>query len=188
MPDRGGERDAAEAFVGLGANVGDRLGALRGAVRAIGTWPGTAVVAASAVYESEAHVLPGTPPQPDHLNAVVQIRTALAPDEVLERLHAAERAAGRDPGAPAWSPRRLDLDLLLWGDLVLDTPPLTVPHPRLADRRFVLRPLADLAPQRLVPGRGGAVRTVTDLLRVTLDTARLERTDHVLLPVATSGL
>lgn len=167
-----------EAFVGLGANLGDRLAALRGAVRALGQTEGVAVVAASAVYETEAHVLPGQPPQPDHLNAAVALRTRLGPTDLLRRLHEVERAAGRDPAAALWSPRPLDLDLLLYGDAELQSASLVVPHPRLAERRFVLRPLADLAPDRVVPGLGA---TVADLLAATPDQGRVERTPYRLV-------
>jgi 2-amino-4-hydroxy-6-hydroxymethyldihydropteridine diphosphokinase len=163
----------AEAFVGLGANVGDRLAAFRSAVAALDAVAGVRVAAASAVYETEAHVLPGQPPQPDHLNAVVRVVTGLSPEALLDVLHAVEREAGRDRAAPPWSPRPLDLDLLLWGDLVLCTPAVTLPHPGIAGRRFVLQPLADLAPDLVVPGLG---RTVADLLAATPDPARIVRT------------
>ena len=164
---------SSAAFVGLGANVGDRRAALQAAVDALAATPELRVDAASGVYETEAHVLPGQPPQPDHLNAVVRLWTSLAPEALLAALHAAERAAGRDPAAPRWSPRPLDLDLLLYGDTVLSTPALTLPHPRLAARRFVLQPLADIAPGLVVPGAG---RTVADLLAACPDGARLART------------
>ena len=166
-----------EAFVALGANVGDRLGALRGAVEALGARPDTGLEAASAVYETEALVPPGGAPQPDHLNAVVAVRTALGPSALLRVLQRLERAAGRDPDAPRWSPRPLDLDLLLYGDAVVRRPGLEVPHPEIANRRFVLRPLADLAPGRVVPGTG---RTVAALLAACPDGGRVERTAHVL--------
>ena len=162
-----------EAFVGLGANLGDRLGALRAAVRALAATERTTVVGTSAVYEAEAHVLPGRPPQRDHLNAVAAVQTELGPRALLHRLHAIERAAGREHGAARWAPRRLDLDLLLWDDAEVRAGGLVVPHPRLAERRFVLRPLADLAPRRVVPGLGA---TVADLLAATPDRARLRRT------------
>ena len=172
---------SADAFVGLGANAGDRLAALRGAVRALRALEGVAVVAVSGVYETEAHVLPGAAPQPDHLNAVAWLRTSRAPAALLAALHAVERAAGRDPDAPRWSPRPLDLDLLLYGDLATEADPgpergrgLRLPHPRLAERRFVLAPLAELAPDRVVPGLG---RTVAEWLAATTDTAAVRRTD-----------
>ncbi len=163
---------AVTAFVGLGSNVGDRLAALQRAVRDI-DGPGVRVVATSAVYETEAHVLPEQAPQPDHLNAVVYLETTLSARALLARLHAAERSAGRDPEAPRWSPRPLDADLLLFGDATLDAPGPVVPHPRLAARRFVLAPLAELAPDLVVPATG---QTVADLLAACPDTARIART------------
>ena len=158
-------------FFGLGANAGDRLAALQSAVAALAQ-VGT-VVAISPVYETEAHVLPGQVPQPDHLNAVVQVETAAAPNALLAAIRAAERDAGRDPGAARWSARPLDIDVLLLGDEMLVRPDLIVPHPRLALRRFVLAPLADLAPGLVVPGLN---QTVADLLAVCPDTARIART------------
>lgn len=165
-------------YVGLGSNVGDRLDRLVQAVAEMRAFPGIRVVAASPVYETEAHVLRGQPPQPDHLNAVVEIVSNLPPRIALERLHRIERDLGRDAGAPRWSPRPIDLDLLVWGDLALDTPELTLPHPRLAERRFVLTPLADVAPRLVVPGTG---RTVADLLVSCPDTSRVVRTAGRLL-------
>ena len=172
---------AVVGYVGLGSNVGDRAGALRAAVAALGG-PETAVEAVSPVYETEAHVRPGAPPQRDHLNAVARVRSRLRPEAFLaERAWPAERRAGRSPSAPAWSPRPLDVDLLVWGDLVVPDPgdgaappgALVLPHPRLAERRFVLRPLADLAPDLVVPGLAA---TVADLLARTADATRVRRT------------
>ncbi|MFN3596914.1 MAG: 2-amino-4-hydroxy-6-hydroxymethyldihydropteridine diphosphokinase [Rubricoccaceae bacterium] len=167
----------ADAFVGLGSNAGDRAAHLRAAVRALARLPGTRLVAVSPVYETEAHVLPGQPPQPDHLNAAAQLATTLAPEALLAHLHAIEAARGRRRNTDVWQPRPLDLDLLLYADLLLRAGHapgapggLVVPHPRLAARRFVLAPLADLAPGRRVPGLG---RTVRDLLRSTSDRARV---------------
>lgn len=159
----------AAVFLGLGSNVGDRLGALQTALDAL-AGAGVAVEAVSAVYETEAHVLPGAAPQTDHLNAAARVRTALAPEALLGVLRRAERAAGRDHAAPPWSPRPLDVDVLLWGTREIRTPRLTVPHPRLPARRFALRPLADLAPEAPVPGTG---RTAGDLLAATADRARV---------------
>lgn len=163
------------AYVGLGSNVGDRLGALRAAVRALAALPATRVVAVSGVFETEAHIRPGQLPQPDHLNAVAHLATRLEPEDLLERLHAIEHDQGRRP-APVWSPRVLDLDLLLWADARRSGAGegLVLPHPRLGARRFVLAPLAELAPDLVVPGLG---TTVAGLLADTPDTARLARTD-----------
>ena len=163
------------AYVGMGANVGDRLAALLAAAAALDAREDTSVVSASPVYETEALVLPGAAPQPDHLNAVLALDTALAPLALLRVLRAIERASGRDPAAPRWSPRPLDLDVLLYGARLLATPALTVPHPGLAERRFVLRPLADLAPDLVVPGTG---RTVAQMLAATPDRSRVVRTAY----------
>lgn len=100
-------------------------------------------------------------PQPDYLNAAAVGRTSLPPDAVLALAKALELAAGRRPG-PRWGPRPLDIDLLLWDGLVSAAPELTLPHPRLRERRFVLEPLADLVPDLPVPPDG---RTVAELLR-----------------------
>jgi 2-amino-4-hydroxy-6-hydroxymethyldihydropteridine diphosphokinase len=162
----------------MGANVGDRLAALQTAAARLGDRADTQVAAASAVYETEALVMPGAAPQPDHLNAVVALDTALAPRGLLRVLHGIERAAGRDPDASRWSPRPLDLDLLLYGARRMAGSGLVVPHPALADRRFVLRPLADLAPDLTVPGLD---HTVAGLLAACPDPLRLRRTDGRLL-------
>lgn len=166
---------AVTVAFGLGANAGDRLAALRQAVAAIARVG--RVVAVSPVYETEAHVLPGQAAQSDHLNAVVLAETTASPHALLDAIRAAERAAGRDPRAERWSARPLDVDLLLYGDATLDVPGLVVPHPRLAARRFVLAPLADVAPDTVVPGTG---RSVRELLAACPDRARIARTDLLL--------
>jgi 2-amino-4-hydroxy-6-hydroxymethyldihydropteridine diphosphokinase len=140
----------------LGANVGQRLDRMRGALRGLAARAGIRVVAASPVYESAAHTLDPDETQPPFLNAVAHLRTTLAPEDVLRVTQALEREAGRDPGARRWAPRPLDLDLLVAyeadGTPVRRTSPrLTLPHPRLGGRRFVLQPLADLAPNLYVP-------------------------------------
>lgn len=132
------------AYVGLGANLGDAPAALRGAVQAIGALPGTQVLRCSALYRSAPVDATG----PDFHNAVVAVRTTLAPEALLAGLQSIEAAAGRErPYRNA--PRTLDLDILLFGELVIDTPTLTVPHPRMRERAFVLRPLAEIAPERV---------------------------------------
>ncbi len=116
-----------------------------------------AVTGISSVFETAAV----GPPQPDYLNAVVTLRTRRSPLDLLFALKQLERLAERVEG-PRWSARTLDLDLLLYGRLLIETPQLVLPHPRLAERRFVLEPLAELAPRRVVPG---LTRTVGRLLR-----------------------
>ena len=129
------------AWVGLGANLGDARAALRGAVQAMAAMPGTQVLRVSSLYRSAPVDALG----PDYLNAVAELATTLVPLDLLHALQAMEQAAGRErPYRNA--PRTLDLDLLLYGDQQLDGAELTVPHPRRAERAFVLRPLAELAP------------------------------------------
>ena len=129
------------AWVGLGANLGDACAALRGAVQAMAAMPGTQVLRVSSLYRSAPVDALG----PDYLNAVAELETTLAPLDLLHALQALEQAAGRErPYRNA--PRTLDLDLLLYGDQQLDDAVLTVPHPRMYERAFVLLPLAELAP------------------------------------------
>jgi len=137
-----GARPRRRAFLGLGSNLGDRTGTLRTAVAAL---PG--VVAVSPVYETEP--VGGPEGQPAYLNLVVELSTDLTPRQLLDIGRQVEAAAGR-VRAERFGPRTLDVDILLVGDEVVDEPDLTVPHPRMYERRFVLAPLADLAPE-LVP-------------------------------------
>jgi 2-amino-4-hydroxy-6-hydroxymethyldihydropteridine diphosphokinase len=172
---------ATAAYVALGTNLGDRVAALEGAVAALDGVPGVRVEGVSPVYEAEAHTRPGQVPQPDYLNAVAHLSTTLDAPDLLQVLLEVERRSGRVRRAgEAWAARPLDLDLLLYGGQVLDLPGLVVPHPRLAERRFVLQPLADLAPGLPVPGAGA---TVAELLARCPDQARLTPTVHWLRSV-----
>jgi 2-amino-4-hydroxy-6-hydroxymethyldihydropteridine diphosphokinase len=143
------------AYVGVGANLGDREATIEAAIAAL---PG--VVAVSRLRETEPV---GVVAQPWFLNGAVALETELTPRELLETLLAIERSLGRerpDDDAARWGPRTIDLDLLLYGDEAVDEPGLTVPHPRLHERRFALEPLVELDPEVAVPGRG----RVSDLL------------------------
>lgn len=132
---------AVTAWIGLGANLGDARAALRGAVQAMAALPDTQVSQVSSLYRSAPVDAGG----PDYLNAVAVLQTRLAPLALLHALQALEQAAGRErPYRNA--PRTLDLDLLLYGDLRLEGAELTVPHPRMHERAFVLQPLAELEP------------------------------------------
>jgi len=135
-------------YLGLGSNVGDRQAHLRGAVAALREH-GVEVEAISSLYETEpvGEVLD----QPDFLNAVARIRTGLEPEELLYLCKAIEVEQGRMLGGQAHGPRPLDLDLLLLGDLVLETDRLTLPHPQVTSRRFVLEPLLELDPELTLP-------------------------------------
>ena len=150
---------AITAFVALGSNLGDRWALLRQAVAALPD-----VVAVSHVYETDP--VGGPPGQGPFLNLVVQLRTRLSPSALLGVAHQVEEAAGRER-AEHWGPRRLDVDILLYGDETVDTPELQVPHPRMWERGFVVVPLADLAPGlvagKLRPGMSDGVRLAGDL-------------------------
>lgn len=132
--------------LGVGGNLGERLSHLRRGLALLA--PEVTVAAASALYESAPW---GVTDQPPFLNAALRVETRLSPSELLAKCKAVEAAAGRTAG-PRWGPRVLDLDILLYGDLRLDDEALTVPHPRIAERGFVLRPLADLVPEIVPPG------------------------------------
>ena len=138
------------AYVGLGANLGPREVTLLRAVDLLAATDGVEIVAVSQLRETDPV---GVVDQPAFLNGAVAIDTTLAPRELLDVLLATERALGR-VRAERWGPRTIDLDLLVYGDEVVDEPGLRVPHPRLAERRFVLEPLADLDPALEIPGLG----------------------------------
>jgi 2-amino-4-hydroxy-6-hydroxymethyldihydropteridine diphosphokinase len=139
---------SAPAYLGLGSNVGDRGAHLRAAVAALREH-GVEVDAVSSLYETEpiGEVLD----QPDFLNAVVQVRTELKPEELLDLCKAIEVERGRMLGGQRHGPRALDVDLLLLGDLELATDRLTIPHPQVTARRFVLEPLLELDPELTLP-------------------------------------
>lgn len=144
--DKASERPPLEEFVasiGLGSNVGDREAHLHAASGKLAALPSTRWVGASQVYETLPVGGPGG--QGAYLNAVVRLRTRLSPRDLLEHLLAIERSRGRVRDGRRWGPRTLDLDLLLYGTLSIREPDLRVPHPRLAERLFVLVPLCDLA-------------------------------------------
>lgn len=144
------QRPTAEtAFVGLGGNLGDVRASFRHALDTLNLSSEVAVSRISRLYETYPMDAIG----PNFLNAVAEVRTTLDPQQLLLLLHRIESVAGRSRPFPN-APRTLDLDLLLFGQIVIDEPELKVPHPRIADRLFVLRPLADLDPQLSVPGVG----------------------------------
>jgi 2-amino-4-hydroxy-6-hydroxymethyldihydropteridine diphosphokinase len=139
------------AYVGLGANLGDRERTLRAGLDVLAAEDGIEVVTVSTLRETEPV---GVGEQPRFLNGAVALDTTLSARELLDRLLAVEQLLGRVRVAGEHGPRTLDLDLLLYGDETIDERGLTVPHPRLHERRFVLEPLAELDPGLVVPGRG----------------------------------
>jgi 2-amino-4-hydroxy-6-hydroxymethyldihydropteridine diphosphokinase len=146
------------AYVGMGANLGDRQATIERAVELLGAAEGVEVLAVSSLRETDPV---GFEDQPRFLNGAAAVETALVPRDLLDVLLGIERQLGRTREGPRFGPRLIDLDLLLYGDAQVDEPGLTVPHPRLHERRFALEPLAELAPGLVVPGRG----PVEELLR-----------------------
>jgi 2-amino-4-hydroxy-6-hydroxymethyldihydropteridine diphosphokinase len=145
------------AYVGLGANLGDREATLRRAVDLLADEAEVEVTRVSRLRETDPV---GVVDQPRFLNGVAAVETSLSPRELLEVLLRIERGLGRVRGETRWGPRTVDLDLLVYGREEIDEPGLRVPHPRLHERRFALEPLAELDPELRVPGRG----TVSQLL------------------------
>ena len=143
----------ATVYLGLGTNLGDRMGHLCQALSTL-----TGLQACSSVYETEPW---GNPNQPRFLNLCVELHTPLTPEALHASTQALEQRLGRQPGGERWGPRPIDIDLLCYDDLVIQTDRLTIPHPRIAARAFVLKPLAEIAPDLHIPGLPG---TVADLL------------------------
>ncbi|MFZ1326443.1 MAG: 2-amino-4-hydroxy-6-hydroxymethyldihydropteridine diphosphokinase [Candidatus Contendobacter sp.] len=142
---------AARAYIGIGSNLDDPVQQVQRAFQALRTLPVSRLSAQSPLYRSAP--VGGPPDQPDYINAVAVLDTTLLPAPLLAALQQLEQAQGRTR-AVRWGPRTLDLDLLLYDALVSEAPNLTLPHPRLQERAFVLQPLYDLAPQLIIPGQG----------------------------------
>ncbi len=139
------------AYVGLGSNLDHPVAQVRGALEALADLPGTRLVAASRLYRNPPM---GPQDQPDYVNAVAALSTHLEAGELLAELQVIERARGRVRGAERWGPRRIDLDLLVYGELRIERSGLSVPHPGIAVRAFVLVPLAEIAPSLEIPTLG----------------------------------
>jgi len=144
----------AVAFIGIGSNLGDRASNIRRAVEIMSENRKIDVISVSNLYETEPV---GVKDQPDFLNCVVKIETELAPRELLKTLKGVEARIGRRPG-PRWGPRRIDLDILFYGDLTLNEDDLVIPHPRAHERLFVLMPLFEIAPDLIHPSLGRSIR------------------------------
>ena len=149
------------AFVGLGGNLGDAVATLRSAVQALAGLPETRLLRGSSLYRTPAW---GLEQQADFINGAAMLETRLEARPLLEALLAVERDFGRERGAASrWGPRTLDLDLLLYDDVVIAEPGLQVPHPHLHERAFALVPLLEIAPDILIPGQGRARDALSSL-------------------------
>ncbi len=148
------------AYIGLGSNLGDRRALIEAALADLARLDGVEVTAVSRLIETEPV---GPSPQPEYLNGAAALRTTLGPRRLLEAMHAIEASHGRErANEPRWGPRRLDLDLLLYGRRMIDEPGLTVPHPHLHERIFVLEPLSLIAPCALHPVLGVSIQCLRD--------------------------
>ncbi|WGF87462.1 2-amino-4-hydroxy-6-hydroxymethyldihydropteridine diphosphokinase [Marinivivus vitaminiproducens] len=155
----------AEAALGLGSNLGDKAGHLREAVRRIGTLPSVRVVARSSLYRTEPW---GPVVQDWFVNACILVETALSPRDLLAAVKAIEGAMGRTPTV-RWGPRVIDIDVLYWDDVAMNEASLTLPHPGLFERPFVLVPLCEIAAERTVTGRSLMnARNAQDIAQVHL--------------------
>jgi 2-amino-4-hydroxy-6-hydroxymethyldihydropteridine diphosphokinase len=147
-------------YLGLGANLEDRLVTLRSAVASLDALESTCVSKVSGVYETEPW---GLTDQPKFLNIAVEIETAFSPIELLRLLKDVETRLGRTP-ALRWGPRMVDIDIILWGDTLMQTRELTIPHVFFRDRHFVLTPLAEIAPHVVDPVTGNTVKALLNSL------------------------
>jgi len=148
------------AYIALGSNIGDKGGTLMSALKMMSDVPGIEVRRISQFIATAP--VGGPEDQPEYLNAAAEIETTLSPPELLAALQAIEKSLGRDRAVEQrWGPRTCDLDILLMGDIVVDTPPLTIPHPRMHERLFVLQPLSTIAPHAIHPVLG---KTIAELL------------------------
>ena len=154
------QTNTVTAYVGLGSNLGDRAASLAAALRILGETPEIEVGQVSSLYESDPV---GVTEQPEFLNAVAMLRTALPAHRLLAALLDIENFWGRTRTV-RWGPRVLDLDLLLYGDAQIESADLVVPHPRLAEREFVLTPLAEIAPNLVLPGGRRTVQALASEL------------------------
>lgn len=154
------------AFIGLGSNLHDPKTQVREALDQLGTLPLTRLVRCSSLYRTPPM---GPQDQPDYINAVAEIVTTLSAGELLARLQEIEQLHGRIRGEQRWGPRTLDLDLLLYGQEIIDTPALQVPHPGISRRNFVLLPLYEIAPRVVIPGHGPLVDLVEAVSAAGMD-------------------
>ena len=147
-------REPITAFVGIGSNLNEPIQQIKDALELLDDLPGCHVTRRSSVYRSAPF---GPVEQPDFMNAVAELATAVPAEFLLACLQEIERALGREPGGERWGPRAIDLDLLVYGDESIDLPDLQVPHPGISERNFVLLPLREIAPQLVIPELGQVI-------------------------------
>ena len=152
-------KDPVLAYVGIGSNLDDPRRKVELAISMLDELPGCRVVQRSSLYQSAPY---GDVEQDDFVNAVVSIETAVPPAILLSCFKELERSQGRDPDGPRWGPRPLDLDILVYGDAVLDSADLQIPHPGIAERNFVLLPLREIAAELVIPGLGPVAEIPVD--------------------------
>ena len=152
---------SVEVFIGLGSNLGERALLIEQATHLIAKMPVTAILARSALMETSAE---GGADQPPYLNGVIRANTELAAPVLFDLTLAIERQMGRQRKGDR-GPRLIDIDILLYGNSIIETPKLVIPHPRMLNRIFVMQPLSEIAPELEIPGSG---LTVTELLRELL--------------------
>ena len=148
----------AKIYIGLGSNLGDRQRMMASAIEAIREIPGTRLLRLSSIRETAPA---GGPPQGKYLNAVVELDTAMSPRQLFDALKTIERSLGRMPSV-RWGPRLIDLDLIFFGAVMMEGADLTVPHPRLWERAFVLEPLVELRPDLVAAGPEGWRRVMAE--------------------------
>jgi len=161
----------SRVFIGVGSNEGDRLAHISQALRRLQATSGVRVIQMATICETAPI---GGPPQGPYLNTVVELETDIPPHQLLPVLQAVEQQLGRKPSTERWGPRPIDLDVLLYDEQVIKTPELTIPHPRMHERRFVLEPLMQLAPQLLHPV---LKRSIAELFAQTVPLGPVELSD-----------
>jgi len=147
-------KEPVSAFIGIGSNLNEPLRQIKNALERLDALPGCHVTCHSSIYRSAPF---GPVDQPDFMNAVAELTTAVPAGILLACLQEIERTQGRTPGGERWGPRVIDLDLLVYGDEKIDLPDLQVPHPGIMERNFVLLPLREIAPQLVIPGLGQVI-------------------------------